>query len=146
MYNVNGWQAVNGPAWAGYLPTGLSPASDTITPLTMVNTFDTDLAWSGSAFNPKVPGYYFVTLQVAVTGTSGGYQAFFPIIYKNGATLVSYLSAPVATTYYGGSISFTTAMNGTTDTISFGFLMNFTGSWTISSTNTCATIFMVHGA
>lgn len=84
---VNGKQAVNGPAFSAYPNSG---TTQTITSgsqqkvLFQTEEFDTNNNYASSTFTPTVEGYYQLNATVRIDGTMGTGECMI-VIWKNGA-------------------------------------------------------------
>jgi hypothetical protein len=116
--------AGTGPAFSAYLGSTQTPTSGVNTIL-QINTEEFDTAncfnTSNYRFTPNVAGYYLVTGQFSIRGTSSATR-FYPMIFKNGSifkygTDINVTSGNVG---YKTNISSLIYMNGTTDYLQLG--------------------------
>ena len=84
-YQVNGKQAVNGPAFRAYIDSGQAITSGSQQKVTFGSeTFDTNGNFSSSRFTPTVEGYYQLNATVRIEGNSGTGEVMITI-WKNGS-------------------------------------------------------------
>jgi hypothetical protein len=83
---VTGTAMVSGnmPAFSAYAVANTTIANNTFTKITFdTEEFDTNNNFASSRFTPTVAGYYQVSSQINITGTTG--NNYLVSIYKNGA-------------------------------------------------------------
>jgi hypothetical protein len=84
-YQVNGKQAVNGPAFRAYIAVNQAITSGSQQKVTFGSeTFDTNGNFASSTFTPTVEGYYQLNATVRMGGTSGTGEIMITI-WKNGS-------------------------------------------------------------
>jgi hypothetical protein len=84
-FQVNGKQAVNGPAFRAYIDVGQAITSGSQQKVTFGSeTFDTNSNFSSSRFTPTVEGYYQLNATVRIEGNSGTGEVMITI-WKNGS-------------------------------------------------------------
>lgn len=117
-YQVNGKQAVNGPAFRAYVATGQAITSGSQQKVTFgTENFDTDSCFASSRFTPNLEGYYQLNAVVRIDGPSSTGE-YLIIIYKNGSEYARGTNGQgteVASSFYSMSISDIAYANGTTD-------------------------------
>jgi hypothetical protein len=83
-YQVNGKQAVNGPAFRAYINSEQAITSGSQQKVTFGSeTFDTNSNFSSSRFTPTIEGYYQLNATVRIEGNSGTGEVMITI-WKNG--------------------------------------------------------------
>lgn len=84
-YQVNGKQAVNGPAFRAYIAIAQTITSGSQQKVTFgTETFDTNSNFASSRFTPTVEGYYQLNATVRIDGTASTGEVMI-ILYKNGS-------------------------------------------------------------
>ena len=84
-YQVNGKQAVNGPAFRAYIASGQAITSGSQQKVIFGSeTFDTNSNFASSTFTPTVEGYYQLNATVRIEGNSGTGEVMITI-WKNGS-------------------------------------------------------------
>lgn len=151
VYQVNGKQAVNGPAFSAYLSANQTVTASTFTKINLnAELFDTNSNFDSTTnyrFTPTIEGYY----QFDGAVINGGQLQTICQIYKNGtAALYGSRTDVTAGTYgfaYASAASGLLYMNGTTDYVElYGFTSgtNFLGGTGASAAR--LTGFMARGA
>lgn len=120
QYQVNGKQAVNGPAFSAYASNATLQTipTDTLTKvLFQIEEFDTNNNYTNSTFTPTVAGYYQINSQVRIDGTSGTGEMMIAL-YKNGAAYkrgTNQQGTQIASNFWAMQVSSLVYANGTTD-------------------------------
>jgi hypothetical protein len=117
-YQVNGKQAVNGPAFRAYIAVGQTITSGSQQKVTFgTETFDTNNNFASSTFTPTVEGYYQLnaTVRIAGTASTGEYML---VIWKNGAEYArghNGSGTEIGASFYSLQVSDIAYANGSTD-------------------------------
>lgn len=119
QYQVNGKQAVNGPAFSAYatniLQTITSGSQQKV--LFQTEEFDTNNNYANSRFTPTVEGYYQLNSSVRMDGSTGTGEIMI-VIWKNGSEYkrgTNQQGTPEATDFWEMNVSSIVYANGSTD-------------------------------
>jgi hypothetical protein len=117
-YQVNGSQAVNGPAFRAYIgnPQTVTSGSQQRV-LFNSETFDTNSNFASNAFTPTIAGYYQLNATVRIAGTAGTGENML-ILYKNGSEYARGTNGSgteIGSNFYSMQVSDVVYANGTTD-------------------------------
>ena len=117
--NLNGKQAINGPAFSAYANNTLQniTSGSQQKVLFQVEEFDTNNNYANSRFTPTVPGYYQLNAEVRLDGNFGTGETMI-VVWKNGSEYKRGWNASGvnwATNFGGMTVSTLVYANGTTD-------------------------------
>ena len=138
-YQVNGKQAVNGPAFSAYasavLQTITSGSQQKV--LFQVEEFDTNNNYANSRFTPTVEGYYQLNAEVRLDGASGTGEMMI-VIWKNGAEYkrgTNQQGTQIATNFWAMQVSSVVYANGTSDYFEIYVQQGSGGNVTVTAVN-----------
>ena len=118
QYQVNGKQAVNGPAFRAYPSTSQTITSGSLQKVNFGGeTFDTNNNFASSRFTPTVEGYYQLNCNIRIDGGSGTGECMI-VLYKNGTEYARGWNSQgtvITTDFWSMNVSDIAYANGTTD-------------------------------
>lgn len=142
QYQVNGAQAVNGPAFSAYAAAILQtiPNNTQTKVLFQTEEFDTNSNYTNSRFTPTVAGYYQLNAEVRLDGASGTGEMMI-ILYKNGSEYkrgTNQQGTQIAANFWAMQVSSLVYANGSSDYFEIYVQQGSGGSVSVTAVNNSA--------